>query len=657
MLIIDQIRKNDVPLRHLSLGVLTGMGVLLVGLWYVQIASAGKYAEKEKGQSFRTIRIPAVRGKILDRNGVVLAEDRASYNLSIYMASLRPYFTFEYTNVVRPAFLRAHGGVKPKGKQLEDLELMSRYLVASNSAYNLGGLLRTQISLSEKQFLLHYERRPVLPLPVLENVSAAQVARFEEQPEHIQGMDVEAQTVRVYPFNTLAAHLLGYVTHDDSSKFDEESFYSYRMDDFSGVVGLERAYDEALRGRAGVKSVQVNRLGYRHAEQIETPAEAGSNVVLTLDYNIQKAAEEGLASHGSNTLGAVVVMDASNGDVLAMASSPIFDPNRFAHRLTVGEMEYLLDPKLEPQINRATMGIYPPGSIFKIITGLAAMEAGVLNPEETYESPGRYPLGKGIADTAAPGPYNFYKAFIKSCNCYFIEYGRRAGLARLQDMGSRFFLGQTEGLGGLRQESSGTFPTPVWIEKQRQQGEHWTEGNTAHLCFGQDRLTVTPLQMAVMTAAVANGGTIVWPRLVQRIEPQEKLPEGDSSIVIKNEVRGLINVNPAHLEVVRRAMLGDVEDQIGTAYAAFHKRGAPVLAGMRVAGKTGTATVDYSKRKIVWFASYAASEDPPMVVLVMVDYGSSGGGTCAPIALHVYQEIERLKRAPKSRTPMKGGIL
>ena len=354
------------------------MFVLLAGLWYVQIVSAAKYADKEKGQSFRTIRITAKRGAILDRNGVALAEDRDTYNLSLYIDSLRPLFTFEYTNVVRAEFQRQNHGEKPKLAQVRELERLSRYLAASNCVAALGRLLGASLVFDETNFQLHYERRPVLPLPVLEGATTAQLARFEEQPERIPGIDVQTEAKRHYPGGSLAAHLLGQLAHDDTSVFDEDSFYNYRQDDYRGVLGLERAYDQELRGRAGLKQVKVNRLGYNtHNERIETSAEAGLNLVLTVDARLQKAAEEGLLrSHGSNTLGAVVVLDASNGDILALASSPTYDPNIFLRRLTAQDMEYLGDPKLTPVINRATQGIYPPGSTFKIVTALAALEGG-----------------------------------------------------------------------------------------------------------------------------------------------------------------------------------------------------------------------------------------------------------------------------------------
>ena len=661
MLVIDQIRKENAPIRHIAVVVLAGMVILLVGLWYVQVANEGKYVEKEKGQSFRTIRIPAVRGKIL--NGRVLAEDRATYDFCLYLDSLRPQFVHEYTNVVRPQFLRKNPGVKIKGKIRDELEWLSRFLVASNAVYSLGQLLQVPLTLDEKQFRLHYERRPVLPMTVLQNATLSQIARFEEQPQHIIGLDFQTEPRRVYPNGALAAHVLGYLTHDDSSTFNEESFYNYRMQDYKGVVGLETAYDQELRGFAGLEWVQVNRLGYRKAEYEERAAEPGKNVVLTLDLDLQKASEEALLSHGKETLGAVIVMDAMSGDILAMASSPTFDPNARIQHLTPQEMEYLNNPELTPEMNRATQGRYPPGSIFKIITGLAAMEAGLLDPNEIYHSLGYFPLGKGIKDTAPPGDYDFFQAFIHSSNSYFIWHGLRAGLERIQEMANRFYLAEHCGLEALRQENTGTFPYPDWIQKERKEGRIWTEGETANLCIGQE-MTVNPMQMAVMTSAIANGGNIVWPRLVQRIEPREKLPNHDDVTVYPNKIRGNVHVNPVHLDWVRHAMLGDVEKPGASAYDAFHRPHSnhPILTEIRVGGKTGTAQLKQPgapTNHITWFASCTFSEPRPVVVLVMLETGTrgSGGGSCAPIAAQIYKEMERLKHAPPARAAARGELL
>ncbi len=643
MLIFDQLKKNDATLRNLALAVFAGMCILLAGLWYIQVMSSRRYVESEKDQSFRTVRIPAVRGKILDRSGISLAENRASYNVSLYLGEMRKPFQQEYK--------RATSGAKGKfsKKQREELELQSRLRVASGVVQYLSTVMHEPIELDGPSFHRHYEKRRVLPLPVLQNLTAPQIARFQEQPAYPAGVDLEVQPTRVYPYGTAAAHLIGHLKHDDSSVANEVAFFNYRLQDFRGVLGLEAAFDQELRGQAGIKSVQVNRLGYRQAENIWAAAEPGKNVVLTIDLPVQLAAENALRSHpamGTNARGAVVVMNVKNGDILAMASNPAFDPNQFVRGLSSTEAQWLLEPKLTPQVNRATQGIYLPGSIFKIITGLAALEAGVLNPAEIYHSPGVYPIGRGIKDTAEAGDYDFRRAFIKSSNCYFIEYGLRAHLDRILDMGHRFFLGERSGLPVYGQDKGGIFPTMEWVREARRRGQIWTDGDTANLCFGQGMVAVTPMQMAVMTSAVANGGKIFWPRLVQRLEVQEPVPNENPSTMLPVRFRGDLGVQVRNLEIIREAMMADVEDREGTAHTAFFENDklTPVLKGMRVGGKTGTAQIMQGGKvvdHVTWFVSFTSPENPRYAVVVMVESGSSGGGTCAPIALKVYKELLR----------------
>src|SRR5438093_1335165 len=321
MLIFDQLRKNDRQLQVLSICVLGGLSLLLLGLWYVQVLSAKRYKNTQISQSFRAVRIPAIRGKILDANGVVLA------------------------------------GLTPQ-----------------------------------------------------------QTALFVEQAGNFPGFDLDVQPVRVYPHHTVAAHLLGHLQRDDTVD-DEEVFFNYRMPDFRGVVGVEGLLDEPLRGRTGVKSVLVNSLGYRQAENTWAPAEAGQNVFLTIDLMIQKAAEQALRSapvpYSGPPRGAVVVMDPGTGDLIAMASNPAYDPDELVQHLSPEKAEYLNDPNLRPQINRAMQENYAPGSIFKIVVGLAGLEAGTLDPEETYHSPGYYPVRgpKPIGNPAGPGHFTFRRAF------------------------------------------------------------------------------------------------------------------------------------------------------------------------------------------------------------------------------------------------------
>jgi penicillin-binding protein 2 len=463
-------------------------------------------------------------------------------------------------------------------------------------------------------------------------------------------MDVDIQPVRTYPHGATAVHLLGYVRRDDSSAEGEEAFFNHRLPDFRGIVGVEALFDQKLRGEAGAKSVLVNNLGYRQSETILTPAEPGQNVVLTIDLGVQKAAESALRIYGENTRGAVVVMDPHNGDILALASSPVFDPNIFVRGITHDQWERLNDERLRPQINRALQENYAPGSIFKTVVALAALEQGI-HPNEIHQvqaDPSRAGRGciyvgrRKIEDTAPPGAYDFRRAFKLSSNSYFINAGLRVGISNIIRMGAKLHLGERTGLLTRGQETPGIFPS----ERRIRSG--WVDGDTANACIGQGEINVTPVQMAVMTSAIANGGKVLWPRLAARLESQ--LP-GD--MVATNlpaaRLRDYLGVKPRTLEVIRAAMLADVEDSDGTGRAAQ-------VPGFRVCGKTGTAQVMNERNQVIdhttWFISFAPYESPRYVVVVMVESGGSGGGTCAPIAKEIYQALQRRDQPPNGKTTL-----
>ncbi len=473
MLIFDQLRKNDRQLQVLSICVLSGLGLLLLGLWYVQVLSAKRYKNTQISQSFRAVRIPAIRGKILDANGVVLAENRPSYNVNLYIDELRPYFHTRYSNAKNRVLDELKkSGARPKlsREQLIQLGRQTRYQVVSNFFLQVTSALQAPQILNEQQFLQHCDQRLFLPMPVLAGLTPQQTALFVEQAGNFPGFDLDVQPVRVYPHHMAAAHLLGHLQRDDSVG-DEEVFFNYRMPDFRGVVGIEGVLDEPLRGRTGVKSVLVNSLGYRQAENTWAPAEAGQNVFLTIDLRIQKAAEQALRGapvpYTGPPRGAVVVMDSRNGDVIAMASNPAYDPNDLVQHLSPEKAEYLNDPTLRPQINRAMQENYAPGSIFKVVVGLAGLEAGTLDPEETYHSRGFYELPgqRRIADLAGEGPFKFRRALIKSSNSYFIHEGLKLGVDRIVEMGARFHLGERTGLLPL-QETAGILPTREWRKEK-----------------------------------------------------------------------------------------------------------------------------------------------------------------------------------------------
>lgn len=667
MLVFDQLKKNDTQLQLLALLFCLGLGVLVAGLWWVQIVNASQHQESVETQAFRSVRIPAVRGRILDRNEVALAENRPNYNINLYLEELSPAFRKEYQRI-RPRAIVTNDlpfwkdwlgfptvttqYLRLKPDDLTRVQRNARYHAASAVVGKIAAVLQTPLTLDYTNFYRHYDVQRALPYTVASNLPPVQIARFEERGISSLGVDLEAQPTRAYPFGATAAHVLGYVRSDDSSALNELASFSYRMPDYRGIVGIEGNYDSELRGVAGAKSVQVNSLGYRQSETIWEAAESGRNVVLTLDLRVQQAAESALRkSLGENGRAAVVVMHVETGDVLAMASSPTYDPNCFIRKFNPTEWARWNSEELGVQKNRATIEHYQAGSIFKTIVALAALEKG-LNPQEEFvvapnphnANRGIFYLGgQGINDTAPPGPYNLKRALARSSNSYFITNGLRPGVFdKVVELGARLHLGERMGL-LPSQETAGHFP------RAGNQLRNWNPRFKANICIGQGEMDVTPMQMAVMTCALANGGKVLKPRLVDRLESQDFAGIEPPEVFPKGVMRDHLGVSLRNLDIVRNAMLEETENDVeGT---GRHVR----VPGLRICGKTGTAErkerrADGQFKNTVWFISYAPFERPQWAVAVMVEDGQSGGSTCAPIAREVYLKLQEISRAATGNT-------
>jgi penicillin-binding protein 2 len=678
MLIFDQLKKHDPRLRMVAVMVLAGLVILLGGLWWAQIVSSRDYQANLEMQSYRTVRVPAVRGKILDRNGKTLADNVPSYHISLYLEELSKAFDSANAQRLRATKARLKQDQEAEEKRLGrklNREERKRYLLAGAERTQLRQAARQEVasaalaqlsrqlrlpqplSLDVTNFERHYRERLALPYPVVKNLTPSQIALFAEQCGNMPGVDLELESTRHYPWQTVGAHILGCLKRDDSSVEGEEAFFSYRLPDRRGLIGIEAGYDRQLRGKAGAKSVLVNSFGYRQTENVWAPAEAGTNVILTIDARLQMEVERCLVAFGPfgpATHGAAIVMDVNTGDILAMASTPTYDPNIYIQGVPAAEAQRLNDPRLRPQRNRATQDLYEPGSIFKIITGLAALEAG-LNPNAIYtvaENPRRRDRGyiivggRPILDTAHPGDYDFKRALKLSSNSYFITNGLRAGIENIVRLAQRLHLSETTDL-KTHQESAGIFPDAKQISSR------WFDGDTANICIGQGKMAVTPLQMTVMTAAIANGGKVLWPRLVARLEPQEPTAQHLATNFPAGRVRDNLGVSPRNLRVVQEAMYADVHDADGTGSQAL-------VPGMNIFGKTGTAQVSNAKNDVVdhttWFTSFAPLENPKYAVVVMVEGGSSGGSDCAPIAKNIYRFLGRLDQTPAGQTAVSRNI-
>ena len=577
-----------------------GFFVLLIALWRVQVTYGEHYDNKQGAQSLRRIRIPAARGEIVDRNGVVLANNRPSYDIAIYLDQLGRFS--KKVDVVR---------------------------IAQSNLVTLGAELGMKSVPGTNVLHAQYEYRRPLPLPVWQDVRPETVAAFVERAGTVPGADLIVMPVRQYPQGSLAAHLLGYVNKtNDSDEEKIEKFYYYQPDSV-GQQGVEKACDEYLRGSPGGRTIRVTPGGMLADNLGEKPAERGGRVTLTIDARLQRIVEDALVQTplpaGKELRGAAVLLDVRTGEVLAMASVPSFDPNMFNPGTPVQTIQAVLNDSAKPLWNRVIGGRYPPGSTFKPITLLAGLESGAISPRDTVVCSGSIHIGNWprpfrCSNHSGHGPLDAYNAIAESCDVWFYEEGLKTGPDAIIRMAGEFGLGQPTGF-DVGREQWGFVPTPAW--KRSQYREKWLDGNTAQLSIGQSYLLVTPLQMACVVATFANRGTCLRPYVVKRIQT------ADGQVVHEGEtdVRAHLSANPQQLEFVRRAMLGAVHDAHGTAHRAEVK-------GLSVAGKTGTAEYDTKVGRLNcgWFIGFAPYDQPRVAVAILIEDAVNGGQTAAPVA-------------------------
>jgi penicillin-binding protein 2 len=611
MIISAPFRENNPRLRAMGLIVGTGLLILLAALWRVQVLHGEHYDNKQEGQSLRRIRIPAARGEIVDRNGVVLANNRPSYDIAIYLDQLGR--VSKKTDVVR---------------------------VAQANLAALSATLGLPVTLADRDVRIHYQRRRPLPLPVWRDLRPETVAAFAERASNLPGADLIVMPVREYPQGSLAAHLLGYVgkaSPDDNDEEEIENFYYYQPDSV-GKQGVEKACDEYLRGSPGGHTIRVNPAGRIADDLGEKQAKVGGRVTLTIEVRLQRIVEEALAhapaSAGKELCGAAVLLDVRTGEVLAMASFPSFDPNIFNPGMPAPLIQAVFNNPASPMLNRAIGARYAPGSTFKTITLLAGLESGAISPQDTVACSGSLQIGNwhrsfGCWNHAGHGRVDAYHAITDSCDVWFYEEGMKTGVDAITKVAAEFGLGQPTGF-DIGKEDRGFVPSPAW--KRAHNGEKWWDGDTAQLSIGQSFLLVTPMQMACVAATFAAGGTCLRPYVVKRIE------SSDGQVVHEGEtdVRAHLSATPQQLDVVRRAMLGAVQN--GTARPAS-------VNGLNVAGKTGTAEYDVMEHGIkvrrtrAWFMGFAPYDQPQVAISVLIEDAAAGSHTAAAVASKVFAQM------------------
>ncbi len=558
---------------------------LLGQLWYLQVLEGGKLQEMSERNRIRVRPVAAPRGILFDRNGLALVDNRPAFTLSLIP------------------------------REIDDRDtVMARLSV----------LLK--IPLRELEDAL--EKVPpdsFRPVRVRRGLTLEEVTKVEERKLELPGVVVEVEPERVYPTSTFAAHLLGYVREvsDDQMKQGR-----YRRGDMIGQSGLERLLDEYLRGRDGGERIEVDALGRPVQVMRREEPDPGAQVITTVDRRFQEAAERAMVGRS----GAVIVLDPRNGDVLAMTSSPAFELDRLTGNLDKEEWLKVIRDPLTPLMNRALQSQYAPGSVFKVVVAAAGLQEGTLTPMDRTYCNGEFHLGNWTFKDWKEGGHGHVDtrtALIHSCNIFFYQTGLKVGPAAIARYAEAFGLGAPSGI-DLGGEKAGL--VPFLDGRRRIDGRKWQAGDTVNMSIGQGQVLVTPMQIARMMSAVANGGVLWRPRLVQRVERVD----GSLAYSSSSKMTGRVDLSPIVWAFLRQALSGVVNEG-GTG-------GAARIPGVEVAGKTGTAQSvnksDSAKgQDHAWFASFAPAQDPEVVVVVLVERGGKGGQVAAPIARQIYQAI------------------
>jgi penicillin-binding protein 2 len=580
-------------------GMLFAFLVLAVSLWRLQVANVSQFENRQQIQSLRRVRLPGIRGKIYDRNGLCLADNRPVYSIAVFLEEVR----------------RAG----PWSRTMD---------AVTNVMGQVAAVTGLTPGLTPKAIKDHINQRLPLPLILWNDIGPQAMARFTEAAHMIHGTDIYTQATRVYPYSPYTSHLLGYVGRADQKPDEGEERYSYYLPEMTGRAGLEKLFDQFLRGEAGGMLVQIDVTGYRHGELAHRKPKAGGDIQLTLDMEVQLLAHKALGEHK----GAVVVLDPNNGDVLAMLSAPGFDANRFVPYISSKDWKTLSENPGIPLLNRAVAGVYPPGSTFKPLVGLAA---ATLNPaaiSTVYDSPSIFRIGQRVVHTTGHGEVAMREALKVSANVYFFKTALACGPEPIVEQALAAGLGKKTGV-EVDFEQPGIIPDQKWQQDNR---TGWSDGDTCNLAIGQGYVAVTPIQMAMLTATIANGGYLYRPRLVQAYRE----PASETYVPNPSQRIGKMNWSEAALNTVRGGMHDVIMAEDGTG-----KRAA--VEGFDFAGKTGTAEygVKGEGAKHTWMIAFAPFDNPQYAIAMLVEDGDSGGGTVGP-CLKILMEglYEKMKR-------------
>jgi len=585
--------------------------VFLAGsFWFVQGVQAEKYRNLSDANALRPVTMPAKRGLILDRNGQkILADNQPAYSLTLDRVVMRPIVKSDATHRAKLAtFLANVLGITPQ-------EIEGRF---------------------EKGKLIPFAR----PIPLAEDLTMSQVASIQAQSLSFPELNVEPVQRRSYPYGTMGSHVIGFIGEVSEKELAQHK--ELKQGDPIGKRGVELMYDEYLRGRDGTQFWEYDSHGRRLAEvrgARQDPV-AGDNVYLTIDFELQRRAEQYFVEN--EFVGSAVALDPRNGEVLAMVSSPAFNPNIYTKRFTPEIWKTIVSNPFKVELNRAIQGLYSPGSVFKTVMAMAGLANGAIGPGTTFDCGGSAVFfGRRFRcwRKQGHGAVSVANALKVSCDIFFYNTGARLGIDKIAEYAHNLTFGEVSKI-DLDGEKAGIVPSTEWAAKK--QHRKWYPSETISVSVGQGPLIVTPLQVANMMAAIANGGTVYRPHVVRMIEKNS--PDGKvQKLQVASEVLHKVSLPANALQTVKLGLWKVVNEEGGTG-------GNARVAGLDISGKTGTVQViaqsgwfstaglPFMQRDHAWFASYAPKDNPQMVVVVFVEHAGAHGGTdSAPLAKMLYQ--------------------
>ena len=582
------------------------MAALIGRMYYLQVVEADRYRTLADENRINLRLLAPRRGRIVDRFGVPVADNQQNYRVLLISENTRD---IEYT-----------------------LDVLGQII---------------SISPAERRRTIKdiKRNRSFVPVTIRENLGWKEVSRIEVNAPDLPGIFIDVGQSRNYSYGADTAHVLGYVAAVSAKELTGDPLLElpgFRI----GKAGIEKVHDKALRGSGGSSQVEVNAFGRVIRELSRNEGQPGAEVAVTLDLGLQRVISKRLEGHSAS----VVVLDVRTGDILSMVSTPGYDPNAFNRGLKTAEWKSLISNPMSPLINKSIAGRYPPGSTFKMVVLLAALEKGVITPSTKVFCRGYIELGDSkfhCWKKHGHGTVDAKLAITQSCDVYFYEIAKRTGIDRISAMANRLGLGVKTGI-DLPGEKTGLTPTKKW--KRSALDQPWHQGETLHAGIGQGYVLSTPLQLAVMTAHIANGGIQITPQLTKLVNKQIADKKDDPAIEHKS-----LGINPAHIKLVQDSMSEVVNNQVfGTAKKSRIKE-----PGMEMAGKTGTAQVrriskverdggviknkdlPWKERDHALFVGFAPVHEPRYAVAVVVEHGGGGSSVAAPIAHDVLIEAQR----------------